>query len=200
MDSIFEAIGVAAIPFFVIRWLLRWQKTSDQEKSLQWHSQKLAEYAARIKELEAAIASLNKEIDAKDKLIDELNQEYIILCEERTTFPEYIQDLLDQAGEGSDLEDLLEHAHTLYAEAEEKLEKKNQEIRNLEKMRDEDNEAYAKEIEEMEKKYRAEIAWMREQLEKKNQSIQRLSKSNDLYLRMFQRSAELVQRLKEEKS
>mgnify|MGYP003430115993 CR=1 FL=1 len=200
MDSIFEAIGVAAIPYFVIRWLLRWQKTSDQEKSLQWHSKKLAEYAARIKELEATIASLNLEIDAKDRRIAEQDREYLDLCEERTSFPEYIQDLFAQAGEDSDLEDLLEQAHTLYVEMEEKLEKKDQEIRNLEKMWADDEESYTKEMEETEKKYQAEIAWLRKQLEQKNQSIQRLSKSNDLYLRMFQSSSELVKRLREEKS
>jgi uncharacterized coiled-coil DUF342 family protein len=82
MDSIFEAIGVAAIPIIVIHLLLRWQKTSDQEKSLQWHSQKLAEYAARIKELEATIVSLNKEIEENNRLIDELNQDFIDLSKE----------------------------------------------------------------------------------------------------------------------
>ena len=131
MEEIFEVIGVAAIPFFVIRWLLRWQENSDRKETLKWQTQKMAEFAARIKELEATIESLKKEIDEKDKLIGKQDQEYIELCSERTSFPDYIQDLFAQAGEGSDLQDLLEHAHTLYVEMEEELEKKNQEIAQL---------------------------------------------------------------------
>lgn len=150
-------------------------KIADRKAKFEAKAQEALDLSEQLisenAELEATIASLKKELEEKNKLIDKQDQEYIDLCNERTSFPAFIQDLFTQAGENSDLEDLLEHAHTLYVELEEELEKKNQEIASWEKAWDDEDEEHAKITEEIEKEHQEEIARLQEEIKYKDQRI-----------------------------
>ena len=72
MGVFFEIIGIAAIPYFVIKMLLRWQENADRKATVKWQSRKMSEYEDRLNKAGAVVLDLEKEVLRKSELIDDL--------------------------------------------------------------------------------------------------------------------------------
>lgn len=96
MNDFFETVFIASIPVLVIIAAVYLPEIKNRKEGIKRQREKLAEYIARTKEAEAAIAILEKEVADKNKLIDELIQENAALCVEIKRKDEVIQRVADR--------------------------------------------------------------------------------------------------------
>lgn len=142
MGVFFEIIGVAAIPYFVIQMLLRWQENADRKSTVKWQSQKMLEYELRIKELTTEAVEHESALkDLREALHEEMQEGTRLLKENSElekrieSLQAYIQRLrsqgadVDQEQQIAELEQLLEEEVELKDQIEEEHQAELAELR-----------------------------------------------------------------------
>lgn len=170
MDGIFEVIGIAAIPYFVIHWLLRWQENSDRKETVKWQSQKMLEYELRIKELTTEAEERERFLKDLQEALHEEMQEGTRLLKENSelesrieSLQAYIQRLRSQ---GADVG-------------------QEQQIAELEQLLEEEVELK----DQIEEEHRAELAELREEIAHRDQRLREFTQrhlSDVEYIRKLQ--------------
>lgn len=93
MDGFFGDVLLACVPLLIILAFVYLPRITGKSETIKWQHQKIAEYEDRLKKAGATVASLEKEIRQKDRLIDDMVAEHMEQSKKEAALEKSIQRL-----------------------------------------------------------------------------------------------------------